>query len=245
MRNIVALCCAAFVTVLGCGSIDGVNGATGSQGAAGSSGANGSDGLPGNSGLQGDKGEVGDQGHIGDMICGETLISAEEWHSVCGSNVGSCKQGQVQCRLKEVEGELIPYRTCFGEVKPAENSGKCWLDTDCDGVKDNTTGAGDNVTLVRQSVQVECFVSGSSWSCDRTLVGGLCRNAKKHCLGPDSQDTCRTDENGEGVLWSDFVADPKEGSMGYECVDGSDVRTWECVVENGVAVIRCSGPKGL
>lgn len=231
----------------------GLPGAQGDAGAPGAPGAPGTPGAPGEAGPQGDKGEVGDAGHIGDMICGDTLITAEEWHSACGSDVGACKKGQVQCRLKDVDGELVPYRTCFGEIAPvaltpASQGGNavCNQDLNCDGSPDDTTGEGDNVTLVKQSVQVECFISGSSRSCDFTLAKGVCRNAKKHCLLGGDNDLCQADANGEGVLWSDFVSADHEADMGFECVDGSGtVRTWECTVANGVASVTCTGPRGL
>lgn len=242
---------AVAIVVMGCGSsgtgepgAPGADGAPGAAGAPGSTGTPGAPGADGTPGTDGDQGEQGATGHVGDMICGDTLIRAEEWHSVCGSNVGSCRQGQVQCRLRSVDSELVPYRTCFGEVAAAQNSGRCDTDADCDGNLDDTTGTGDNVTLVKQSKQVEVFVSGSSTSKDFTLVSGVCRNAKKHCLLPDG-DVCRADQNGVGVLWSDFVADPREEDMGFECVDGQSVRTWECTVTKGVASVTCTGPRGL
>src|SRR5262249_50793490 len=99
----------------------------------------------------------------------------------------------------------------------------------------------------RQAYQVECFVSGSSSSCDFTLQTGFCRNAKKHCLLPNAEGACREDANGEGVLWSDFVASAHEADMGFECTTNPDgtVHTWECTVTGGVASVTCTGPRGL
>lgn len=260
MRKVLFVsCCLAALGLIACGSDSstgepgpqgpaeeqGTTGSKGSTGESGSPGATGSQGPSGSQGPAGDQGEVGEQGQVGDIACGDSLIPAAEWHTACGSSVGSCKQGQVQCRLKSVDGELVPYRTCFGEVAPAANSGLCHLDADCDGVKDNTVGAGDNVTLVKQVLTLEGKLAGSRFTF-ALLKSGLCRNAKKHCLLPDAPNTSRMDANGEGVLWSDFVADPKEADMGFECVSGQDVRTWECTVgDDGVARVTCSGPRGL
>lgn len=233
-----------------------VVGEAGAPGAQGATGASGSDGV----GEVGPSGDAGPQGHIGDIACGDTLITAEQWHSACNVNAGNngggvlvCTVGQVQCRLYDVDGELVPRKVCYDTtnhheaVAPGGQAGTtCNVDLDCDGAMDNTTGAGDNVTLVRQSVQAECLVSGSSWSCDRTLVGGVCRNAKKHCLLP-SGNVCQAGDNGEGVLWSDFVAAGHEADMGFECTTNPDgtVHTWECTVSGGVASVTCSGPRGL
>lgn len=223
----------------------GATGSAGSAGAAGAAGADGDAGAPGAPGAPGDQGEVGEQGDVGDIACGDSLIKAAEWHTACGSSVGTCKQGQVQCRLASVEGELVPYRACYGEVKAAANSGKCHLDDDCDGAKDNTTGEGDNVTFVKQAKTLEVLISGSSSSADVVLIEGRCRNAKKHCLLPETQGAASVGANGEGVLWSDFVADAREGDLGFECADGQSIRTWECTVSGGVAAVTCTGPRGL
>jgi len=229
----------------------GMNGANGANGADGSNGTNGSNGLPGD---QGEVGSTGDAGHVGDMICGNTLITAEDWHSVCGSSVGACHKGQVQCRgrLSEVtSGELILERVCFGSQPPVsvpEGKGLCNEDVNCDGVLDNTSGQGDNVNFVKQAMQSECMVSGSSVSHDVTLKEGRCRNAKKHCLLPDNPDTCKMDANGEGVLWAEFVSATHEADMGFECVGAdSTIRTWECVIDkvSNVASVTCTGPRGL
>lgn len=259
-KKMIGCCFAALVAIVGCSAAtDGLQGPKGDPGMGGSDGTNGSSGANGEAGtggVKGDQGEVGpqgDAGDTGDIACGDVLIKAAEWHSVCGSAVGACKQGQVQCRATLSDGnmgELILSKVCYGEVKPAANSGLCNLDADCDGQLDNTTGEGDNVSLVKQSYQVEGFISGSSQSFDATLVKGLCRNAKKHCLAGNEQ-ACHTDENGEGVLWSDFgdlhTATADETKMGFECVNGQDVRTWECTVDEQtkLASVTCSGPRGL
>ncbi len=226
-------------------SVPGPVGPTGPAGEPGAPGPTGAVGDVGDVGPQGDQGELGPQGDVGDIACGNDLIKAAEWHTACGSSVGSCKQGQVQCRLKLVSEELVPYKTCFGEVAPAANSGKCHLDKDCDGAKDNTVGAGDNVTFVKQAKTLEVFISGSAASADVVLDAGRCRNAKKHCIAPDTAGVASKDANDEGVLWSDFVADAKEGDLGFECVSGADVKTWECTVSGGVAAVTCTGPRGL
>lgn len=200
-------------------------------------GQNGSPGVPG------DQGEQGPQGEIGDIACGDDLIHADEWHSVCGSNIGECQVGQVQCRLYVEEGELLPKKVCYGEVVPAKNSGVCYRDADCDAVMDNTVGEGDNVAYTKQANQHECSLSGSSWSCDCTLEEGRCRNALKHCV---VEGGLLGSENHEDVLEEDFVAAVREASMGFECVDSNnDVRTWECTMSGAVAVVTCTGPAGL
>lgn len=268
MKKLSALCLAAMTAIIvACGTdaetgpkgpvgVTGTPGTAGEPGTPGAAGAPGADGAPGAQGSQGEQGPQGDtgdqgelgpqgeQGEVGDIACGDDLIKAAEWHAACGSDVGTCAKGQVQCRLYSVNEELLPKRVCYGEVKPAANSGKCHLDDDCDGVKDNTVGEGDNVTLVKQALTFEGSISGSSFTFDFS-TGGLCRNAKKHCLLPDNANVCHADANGEGVLWSDFVADPKEGDLGFECTDGADVRTWECTVAAGVAKVTCTGPRGL
>lgn len=246
-KKMIGCCFAALVAVVGCAAADGGTGLPGAPGASGS------DGTSGSGGAVGDKGEVGpqgDAGDTGDIACGDVLIKAAEWHSVCGSAVGACEQGQIQCRASLVEGELVLTKVCYGEVVPAMNSGKCNLDADCDGQLDNTVGEGDNVSLVKQAYQVEGFISGSSQSFDATIVKGLCRNAKKHCL-ESATGTAVYDANGEGVLWSDFgdlhTPTADESKMGFECVNGQDVRTWECTVDpqSHVASLTCTGPKGL
>jgi len=210
-------CCLVTLALVACGSSDGPLGPEGSAGSDGAGGAAGPAGPAGPAGDQGEAGSTGAQGTDGDLLCGDTLIPASEWHTVCGSAVGSCRQGQVQCRATLLEGpeprELSLKRVCYGEVAPAANSGRCDTDADCNGVLDNTAGAGDNVTLVQ----------------------GVCRNAKKHCLASGAEDT----------LPGDFVADSREGDMGFECVDGQYVRTWECTVTAGVASVTCTGPRGL
>lgn len=230
---------------------DGTNGLNGEAGAPGSDGVDGKDGKDGKDGDvgpkgdQGDQGEIGPQGDIGDIACGDDLIKAAEWHSKCGTDVGECVAGQVQCRLSLQSEELIPKKVCYGEVKAASNSGKCHRDADCDGAADNTVGQGDNVTLVKQAKTLEVLISGSAVSADIVLEAGRCRNAKKHCIAPGTEGVASKDANDEGVLWSDFVADPKEGDMGFECVSGNDVRTWDCTVTNGVAAVTCTGPRAL
>jgi len=221
IQNIV--CLVACCLVAACGSPDpGPDGSAGSDGANGSDGQSGASGTPGAPGAAGATGEQGTAGTAGDLLCGDTLIPASEYHTVCGSSVGSCRSGQVQCRASLSDGELALSRVCYGEVKPAANSGRCDTDADCDGVADDTAGAGDNVTLT-----------------DR----GRCRNAAKHCLLPDG-DTCLADANGEGVLWSDFVAAANEADIGLECVSGSEVRSLECTVSAaGVASVTCTGPR--
>lgn len=249
-KKMIGCCVVSVLAIIGCSAADGLQGPKGDQGGNGAVGLPGSDGQ----GPKGDMGEVGspgDAGETGDIACGDTLIKASEWHSVCGSSVGECKQGQIQCRASLVENELVLTKVCYGEVKAGENSGKCHLDTDCDGQKDNTVGEGDNVNFTKQAIQVEAFISGSSTSLDFTIQGGRCRNAKKHCLLPDNANTCHIDANGEGVLWSDFgdlhVATADEAKMGFECVNGQDIRTWECSVDEqtNVASVTCTGPRGL
>lgn len=275
----------------------GAAGASGTAGAPGATGEAGAAGAPGATGDQGDQGEVGPsgdagaQGHIGDIWCGDELITAEEWHSACNANGGNtsdgtlvCTAGQVQCRLffsqeEDASEELVPRKVCYDTVNhhvavaPGDNQPgtTCNVDLDCDGVEDNTVGVGTNVALVRRSLQYECPVSGSDFSCDKTFLSGLCRNAQEHCLGSDTRCETKVDSgqvvvscdgngfpkttgvsgNREGVVLADFgdLSTPTadEAKMGYEC-NGSDgsVYTWDCTLDaNGVASVSCTGARGL
>lgn len=210
-------CFAVAAAVVACGTAGntgdpGSAGASGAQGAQGAAGANGASGAQGAQGAAGAAGEQGAAGSNGPIACGQTLIQQADWHSACGAVASdpsgvttSCTSGVVECRLTDVDDELVPQVFCWDTVSnrpammsdaerasfpnnpalsPDGASGRCDLDTACSGNADSTAGVGQNVALVRDALTFVCPIVDSQKNlCQQnTLLPGLCRNATKHCL---------------------------------------------------------------
>lgn len=187
-----------------------------------------------------------------DFFCGTELITWDEWHADCGTDVGACQVGQTQCESKVVDGVEVHSKVCWGEIKPAEKSNKCYEDKDCNGLGDNGTGIWSPVPLVKSvGVGATITVGVGDKAIDVTDTfpltdpsAPLCRNNVRVCINPSQLSNCTagnncvTWDNGGGVFFDDYKAAENEDSIGESCNFGIGVYT--CVLEEeGIVSVQC------
>jgi hypothetical protein len=211
-------------------------GANGPQGPSGPAGGQGSTGPAGEAGAPGRNGADGAEGPI---ACGSAEIDPSFFHFRCGAGVAGltagyntdgspvCLAGTVQCQLdpnKGLQEVCADSNGNFGGIYVAAslastfpvNPGpqaagtRCDEDLNCDGVADDTVGAGANVALVRTALTYLSPVQSSQDDAGgaQTWLPGLCRNAAEHCIGAGTWcDT--TVSNGQVVVSCDGFGVPE------------------------------------